>query len=385
MPSRENLDFDVVPGRRRPEPRIQWKAHYPMIAIGAYGVPTDLPGKEAKLAKKDAQEKRDVLLLSEREAGTRNFLDWWRGRLSADKKPSVLVHGNAWGEELFEWPTDQHRDETVINALRALGAGPNVVDRATALARWAATLTSPFTLLIRELSSMGEPAAVDVATALRVLRELDRNSYPNLHVLVTDTSEAIYVDSRDRSGYGALCHQYRIAPLGSAAIEALGGWEGPREKPKHKKDEIWPQLSFADGASEVFLEHTGGQRLLVRHLLHRLRERARSVGCANLDLARGDIEGAARQMGDSPPSEVKLWQEDLQQLLKREPNLVHRMRAYVLGETIGPAEFPPPANERSLFIAGWLKPDRDGRWGIASLFHVHLARPVLDEFRHIGR
>lgn len=92
------------------------------------------------------------------------------------------------------------------------------------------------------------------------------------------------------------------------------------------------------------------------------------------------VERAAREMRMLPPAQAKQWQENLRAILTNEPELIHTMEAYVTGRTMGPARFPPPAKERSLFIAGWIGLNKEDRWGISSKFHAHLASFVLDEF-----
>lgn len=76
----------------------------------------------------------------------------------------------------------------------------------------------------------------------------------------------------------------------------------------------------------------------------------------------------------SPPGRARYWREDLGRLLSEAPELVPAMESYVAGASLGPARFPPPAEERALFIAGWVRLNEMGRC-------THLARPMLQGLR----
>jgi hypothetical protein len=205
---------------------------------------------------------------------------------------------------------------------------------------------------------------------LRQIR--DRHLCQRLQILLTGTSEALVSDTPDSSGYMAFCRLIRPRPLDACEIQLLAA-------PTRAGSDTPVPFQFDDGAIEEFLSQTGGQPLLVRHLIRRLRgfAKASKKGSLNTD----DVAQAANQMRAAPPEEVSFWQADLRDALMKRPELIDPMCAYVRGASLGPSRFPPPSIERPLFIGGWLGLNRLRRWGIASQFHADFARPVLDHVR----
>jgi len=293
----------------------------------------------------------------------------------------VLVQCTEWAPAFFRWPKSgtaelpEEQKKSAEEAIHRLGTLEGTIERAQTLMGWVKDLKEPFTLIIRDLSALGGQSALEVATALRMVMEQKDRCCPQFRLILADTSEAIYLDRPDRSSLRTLTVQYRlpwftkeeIRKLAEWSPEGLTGWEGPR---------AWEPLSLNDEALDCFLAHTGGQPQLVQRLLRGLQRLEPKSSALN----KHHVEKQARELRLSPPDNAEFWQKDLDQLLEKESEMARPMRAYVLGQSLGPARFPPPSTERALFIAGWVKTGPDSRWGIASEFHAHLARNVLREF-----
>jgi hypothetical protein len=324
-----------------------------------------LPGRPHCIGHEQVRSREDTLIFGERSGGVSNFLSWWCEELDREPRiPWVQVRGSAWDRAFFDCSLEAKpllEKEGGSSLIEDIGRAATTHERAKALVEWARLLKEPSTLILRDLSALGAPADQQVAEALAVVRETIR--LPNLRLVVADAFETIYQSTRNSSGLLRFCHAYRLAPLDEEAIRALAA---------HAADDRRP-LILAGDALRSFIEHTGGQPLLVQHLLYRLLSVARS------QLDESDVEQAARRLRAAPPAEVGVWKSDLRRLLKEHPHLRQPMETYVAGGTLGPARFPPPSEESPLFIAGWVRLNRSRRWGIASGMHRDLARAVLDE------
>ena len=350
--------------------RIRWDRVYPVVRIKRPGPVSELPGSETIVSSTDVLTCADTLVFGERSGGVRDFLVWWCKELDAERHPWVLVWGSAWDRGFFQW--SEHADDALRQegnaAIEAFGREGSAIDRAKALKEWANQLDNrgrPCTLIIRHLTGLRELEAVQAAEALSVLRE-SRNG-GSLCLVVADTSETLYLPKKDISGYWRFSSAYRLAPLDDDSVRALAA----------RGSDDWRPLRFADKALEAFIGQTGGQPLLVQELLARLRESTDRPKAKRVSEA--SVIQAATRMRSAPPSVVRLWQADLTGILNEHPELRSSMETYTLGRTLGPARFPPPPEERPLFIAGWVRINRAGRWGIASELHRDLAREVLDE------
>lgn len=385
-----NDEFTLEPlGAPVFRPHIRWSGGYRVVNLGLEGETLALPGKVELLTPSRIRGQHNILVFGERGGGIRDFLLWLTEVL--EDQEWVLVCASEWAPDFFQWPNrmeskekpDRQQDpeppeskipsvkEAAEKAIGKLGSGENTMERAEALIGWAKSLQNPFTLIIRDLSSLGDGPSLEVATTLRMVMER-KERCPHLRILVADTSESIYLDRPDRSGYRALTVQYRLPSLTREEIRKLAEWfsEGLDKWPIER---LRQPLLLSDEALKKIFEHTGGQPLLVQRLLKGLQR----FGSITLD--PGHVEQEARTLRLSPPDETKFWQKDLRDLLRKDPSLLTAMQAYLLGKSLGPARFPPPSAERALFIAGWVKLNSDGRWGISSQFHAHLAREVLQD------
>ena len=351
-----------------------WDSGYKVTVLAKPGRCLDLPGEKTHISRNQVLENEDTLVCGEAGGGHSRFLRWWRSALTSSARDWIHVDSSAWDGSFFRRRSGDDRSgesgaqDQAVEAIEKLGLEQGVVNRTQALRRWSEKLERPFTLIICNLMALGSGPALEVATTLRRLRE-PRPLCPNLRVVVSSPSESIFADQIDRSGYRALCEEYRLPSLDADDVARLAGTQS--------SDPDRSPLSFEEKALERFLTHTGGQPLLVWHLLARLGGLVKKSAPATT----AQVDEAARQMRYSPPGRAGYWQEDLRRLLTEAPELVSAMESYVAGASLGPARFPPPAEDRALFIAGWVRLNEMGRWGITSSFHAHLARPVLQGLR----
>jgi hypothetical protein len=307
----------------------------------------------------------DILVFSERSGGVRDLLEWWCEGLDTDGQDWVQAWGTTWDPEFFLWSKNAETLKEEGNpALQAFIQKEGVTEKAKVLTEWATQLEKPCTLFIRHLTALDSTNAMQAAIALAVMRE--RHCCGLLRLVVADTFEKIYLSSSDHSGYWRFASVHRLSGLNKDAIERLAKY----------KSENWRPLHLEGKSLDRFMEQTGGQPLLVKTLLNRIQSVCnKQRKCEpSIDV----IEQEARKLRSAPPGEVRLWQNDLRRLLQVHPELRLTVEIY-LNKTLGPARFPPPSEERPLYIAGWLKLNQSGRWGITSLIHKDLARSVLDE------
>lgn len=366
------VSFTVEPGLKSNPPRIDWGEVYPMTPLGEAGTPLDLGRPRTTIDRARVDAMRDAIVFAERGGGLDHFFYWWREQLEKLGRPYVVVRGDDWSPSLFEWQgLPAELKKKAEKGLAAFGTEPGSTKKVEALKSWGEKLSKPLNLILRNLTSLGPEQALDAAIALRKIREL--GICPNLQILVAGSSESIFMGDRDVSGYRTLCYEYRLPSLSEDEILELA-----------RHDDQGRRLALElEDAIDAFIEQTGGQPLLVQSLLHRLRELADRLGrtrVAPLEVAR-----AAKQLRDAPPNIVKLWQDDLAKLLADHRELGVKLNEYVLGKSIGRSSFPPPVEERPLFIAGWVALNQRDRWAITSQIHAHLARPILDQHRRGNR
>ena len=183
----QKLELEVVPGKPpRYEPHIRWIKGYRLTELGTPGRVYALPGREVYLNKEDILSSRNTLVFHERSGGGRDFLDWWCNHLDDAEQAWVMTHGSAWSQEFCKWSAKaeaiqqqaQNEDINPAQAIEAFERENGVLKRLNALKNWGAKLQEPFTLIIRDLMSLDEEAALEIATAFRMMR--DGNYCPNL-------------------------------------------------------------------------------------------------------------------------------------------------------------------------------------------------------------
>lgn len=354
------------------EKHVRWGDRgYRVISLGTEAQDLPLPGNGEFLDGERVRTSPNVVVFTERSGGGKDFSAWFCEQLDARW---ALVRGSAWQRPLYRFGDGQKEISPAalaeseqawwgqaLQALDALGTKGTADERAAVLVEWGGQLKEPFHLLLRDLSGLDEEKALAVATALRIVR--DSGACPQLRILIVSTAKTLFADTAERSGYLSLSHRFRLCGHGEAEIEALVAAYGLT-------------LASAEVEREIPAE-TGGQPLLVQQLLGKLKEGAASSS----EVTVHGLRRALRVLRGSLPAAAKHWCTDLKDILRKRPELVTALEAYVKDKTIGPAQFPPPAIERELFIAGWLRLNRLGRWGITSRIHADLARTVLDEIR----
>lgn len=350
-------------------PRIVWQEGYKLFKFAEPpNIYLDLATDAHVFTFDKLYQQPNLTLFSELGSGRKIFLKSYQDYLKSKKQPWLSVHKIEWDQESFLYSPD-FNDPKFATAIEDLGTKSGVGEKIKPLKDWLKnSSTTRLTLIIQSLSGFAKRNAEDKQHAeeiLMVLRQLydDKSSLATdkLQTIMVDSSDTFYQEQPEFSSYLPLCEQYRLPYLNAGEIEclALNGYS----------------LELDIDAIERLLDHTGGHPLLLGDCLKRLEES--SISSPN----QRQIDQVARKMRASPPQTTKLWKDELKNILTINEDLLHAMKAYVSGETLGDWRFPPPAQERPLFITGWLTLNRYGRWGITSTFHADLARVVLDGFR----
>jgi len=173
-------------------------------------------------------------------------------------------------------------------------------------------------------------------------------------VLVTSETEAGLLDDAIVSGFYRLAqtNHYRLSPWGMEQIGRVGQPRG------FDVDRV--------------LDLTGGHPGLVLEL-------------QRLATDYGYPEDAEQAFLDCRPLFVRAWVRRLEQLLKgSSADQRMRFRRYTQGVLVDAPQSPAPsvrhapfADERNLYLAGWLGWDRQGLWGLRSEYHRGIAAEVL--------
>lgn len=346
----------------------------------------------------ELQKDQRVLVFCERSGGGRSFLRWWQQQLTIKKRPWLYTQGRGWEADLFdlskqalaETYTTGEGDvrQTPVAYMTAFGQAKDAASKAAVLIEWAEARRGkkPFFLIFRDLSALGE-AADATAGALRLFGDQRDPSVRNsFHVVIVSSSEATFEDRMDVSGFGAMCQQYRLPFLNRDEIQHLAAaMLGDRLPEGGDSDLLARQLGIE------IEEAVGGQVKLVQDLLQRLLSEGNAASSLHTllskyghepdrfeDRLRQQVRKAVAALRDSPPTAVEFWMRDLQARLHRNQPLIEILRTRVEGVRI-PAGTEPPGQEAALLIPGWVRFDHLDCWGIASPFHAHFARKVLDK------
>jgi hypothetical protein len=349
------------------ESRIRWGDSYPITLLGEPEWQLDLPGSKVWMDKKILFKYRDIVVLGERSCGIRDFLTWCSMELTGF--PRLSLHGSRWLPSLAKVDgidEEDSRRDAALDALSDMASEKSADGKADTLKKWAERLEDDFFIIIRDLSSLGQKASIELARAFRLIR--DNQACPNLHILVGSSSESYLTDDLF-SSFLPMTYRCRMRPFDEQCVRLL------------IDDKFGESARVGDGVVEKIVDLVGGQPFLTSRLLHRMRNEI--VKNDSVDVR--SLEAAFRLEKRAPHSVVQSWQQDLIAILKEHPELVEPMRAYVAGTTLGLKGHPPSDSERPLFVAGWLRELRDKRWGIASELHAALARPVLDRVQEKGR
>lgn len=99
MASKRKRDTTTLSGRED-NPSFQWgEDRYWLISLGPPGGVTELPGDDVYLGAREVLVSRYTLVFGERGAGSRAFVEWWRGVLDREDGPRswVLARGTVPG------------------------------------------------------------------------------------------------------------------------------------------------------------------------------------------------------------------------------------------------------------------------------------------------
>jgi hypothetical protein len=389
---------DANPGPCTPEiemtsgqkgrPRIRWRNGYPVLLLAEPGQPSRLPAQRFCLGSAQARpgpDGDDVFIIGERSSGVRDLLEWWCDTLNNTEYSWLLARGDTWDRDFFKTSKSEAQEsnasepeakeaetfpDKIRNLVEQFGSPEEkyTLDRAKILMKLdnelqqQSSIQQRFTLIFRHLSKLPDPVSGQCAEALAVIRDHDHCN--KLRFVVADNRLSIYQPRGDASGFQRFCFTCRPAHWDTESIEVLANQLLSDQENKSIGEETIAEI----------LDFTGGQPLLVHHLLQRLQRLEQT------EIKPEDVVYASRQMRANPPPQTNAWSEDLHQILTDHSQLIEAMRRYAAGETLGPARFPPPAAERALFINGWLRLNEDYRWGMTSEMHRRLAMPILDQF-----
>lgn len=330
--------------------------HFPLIQLAEPERRYDLPGKDVKMTANDLAGKQHMIIFGEAGHLTSEFIVW---HLSALEDKSSLAYLLASADEEVLVP---RRLSKILQGANFL---PDFIDKSETFSQSinkkeffdaiSQLEKEQVNQLIIRHAQGNDKFTIALAETLRRFSEFSPTA-PSLQVLNFASSYYPFSDKPECSRYAAC--QYKLANLSGEHIASLFAED---HMPQKKK------------IIQHVLEHTGGQPTLVTHLLQRLKELKNGKN----EFDKDSIDEAMRRIRVSPPLECAAWIEHLKSALKSNPALAHRFEAYVRGESIGPTYFPPLPDERELFVSGWVGLDQDGRWGITSQFHAHLARQVL--------
>ena len=398
--------------KSKPEPfidpteRMYWGErgeYYALSRVPNGATHFELSGKRTYLEAKNifSGNYGDLLILGERGAGANTFLSWYTENLESQGKDWLLVNGDRWEKTFFKGyfsgvPLDirklkdnkspKNNDKTnqtsekvrktqelsnpikntmeaACDAIHDFGQASDAQDQGSTLLKWAEDLENPCYLLIREFYELGSEKAFQAAKALRYLRDSGKGS--KLKILILTSDEETFLDTAEQSGYLPLTQSYRLPHFNKKEIETL--W---REKSKSfQQPGKIPNFKVK--------QMTGGHPLLTQLFLNSLVDHLKS--CPQKQVEDQDLEEVFRKLLLAPPREITIWKRSLLKILKANRGLIETFKGYVVGKSIGPLRFPPPIEERPLFVAGWIGLNDLGRWGILSRYHAELADSVLNE------
>lgn len=340
--------------KARPNNRAQG---FPLVRLGLPNGLVELAADPRLVSAEELSKERHVLVFAERGHRLDEFLAW----LESERKPAEWVEMDL-AENIIISKGSSGR---LPKALQGDGPMPNSESMFQALREYPylsvqdSGLDGVF-LVFRNFSPLEKGVAY--ATSLRRIVENSKNLPINFLSLAR--SYFPFSDDPKCSGYGAICHRYRLANFSKHSLVSQKDYENlALDEPGD--DEILDRI----------LEHTGGQPLLVKHLGQFLQS-MNKTGKYSLD----EVEDAMRKLRSSPPSACNDWIEHLERILKNSTEsktLWYQMKSYAKGETLAPFRFPPSVDELELHIGGWVGLNAEKHWGITSSFHAYLASQVL--------
>lgn len=349
-------------GMHKEQLQPNWAACLSLVRLTRDGIWT-ASSDSSSFGAAELETLRAAVIFGERRSGCLVALRWIRDHLPASVTgalvdgPDVPITWNPGAEE--------HASQELKEALRKLQEG----DVAAACAELKTLCTpgaaKPLVLLVRFYEAPDQ--LKDYRKLVYGLRGL-WEAFPDRRVrLVVATSWwDLVIDTIEESGLISIGDCYRVAPWGEDAVGAAARALLPPEG-----------ISVATAARVA--EATGGQPLLVELALRDMAALGESA-----DLEDG-AESALESLRQGPPEIVGIWQQQLEALVKTDPELALRLQRYVEGyRLVRPRGTPWPAlrADLPLYVSGWLGFDARGDWGIRSPLHRTWARAILVGGRH---
>lgn len=344
------------------------------------GFLNDLPGTLEFMTFSQLKEKNNCLVTSELSGGRMNFIRAYQAYLETQNISWLFVKADAWEKVVFQCSTKFKPSDDFLEAIAALKTEEGIGARMALLKEWLTEKTKQtatlepenIVLILRGVSTLKKLEAEEITIIFRQLFDtgIVAQATNKFSILIIDTFDSIFTDAAETSGYANLCYQYRLPFLDANDIKILVKELALKFTPELSPKKVTKAETDRQAVSRL-LEHTGGQPLLVQDFLRRLQLLKKPI-------TPRLIERVAKNMRANPPVITKKWQKELEKILKKEHELIHPLQAYVSGFSLSSMRMPPPAQERSLFLAGWLNFSKE-RWGISSTLHANLARPILEK------
>lgn len=335
--------------------RISWGPNYRLVNLTSFKGTIALPGETSLVSFKDLKEHSDSIVFSDKSGGGTTFKAWWLEHLK--NNGSLMLVSDAKATTLLNDSDNSSEPENDLGEklknLHRLQSAEDIYEYFVELNK----LNRSVDMVFYNPSDFSSSSA-NIFQALRSVRDDERLfSIHHLRVMIINNSDGPFLSTLENSPYLPIANCFRIAFFTTAEIEALGRYYFKSE----------PNVELV----ELIEKRTGGHSCLVQVLIKNIRGSHKSLTSSS------QIESAYRKMKKEPPDVAKIWMTRLTATLEKQRELILSLKAYLNGQTLGKLRMPPPAIERSLFIGGWLRQYGNGRWGISSDFHAHLARRVL--------
>jgi hypothetical protein len=376
--ARQNAQRTVIEAADlSPRRRLRWNDGYALVRLSSRGTPLDVPCPVEILDGHGVAGHGDTILIGEQGSGIEDLLSWWFERARALGNAVVLLDADKPSRpamESFPSPIEVTTQDLVKQQLarffEAAGNGaPGAFEHLDA-AVGALGPGCPLQVLIRRFTRVRGRAAdpaMEVAQSLRSYREQQHSRHtvadPSLRIVIGSASDSSFMDVATGSGYVTLCNEYRLPALDEDDIAALA------------RHSLQPMALEPRMITQI-LDGTGGQPRLVEDVLQRL----------HVWQGRGMLPGVAladalSELRRHSPAYTGDWTRDLEQLLRRKSGIGKTLRGYADGQRLHLGRRRLNDDDRALYVAGWLGPDRDDTWGMRSPIHRHLALQVLDRLR----
>lgn len=391
----DNVNKQEIQIGKDPEenhPIIEWynQKKYKLRCFERIGEnPMELPGHYEFITLDDLITQDNVLIFGERGGGSSTFLRWFTDQLSSEhnEKAWIFFNGLKWSSEPSNFDTTAEytkshpgfglNDNELNTAIQELERATSPADFHRSFEYFQKNSKNNIHFIFYEMSAMNPEARSALANGIRSFRDSqpeqrETSSLPptnKLFITILNSSEAPLMDTLVSSGLWNMSKCFRLPRLDQKEILEL-------LKHYFKAPTTIKAKDLREGVILEIMRNTGGQPHLVQLFLQRLikivgdKSSVTSINTDHTDLA-------SSQLKRDPPRCSIFWKEELKAIISRDPELRLVMASYIQNQTLSRFRYPPHANERSLYISGWLDENTMGRWGISSQFHAQLAREVI--------